>query len=147
MPILPLQPPRRVGQAAHAGHAGHGPAGSRILGRPGARPSPHGDQRGGTPEPAAAAPEAVPPPWATPAPAGRGESVSRTDISDCARERILILDGAWGTMLQRAGLTEDDFRFDGAEADRSYQGNFDPVSYTHLRAHETRHDLVCRLLL
>src|SRR5450756_1289674 len=24
---------------------------------------------------------------------------------------------------------------------------FDPVSYTHLRAHETRHDLVCRLLL
>src|SRR5450759_206474 len=32
-------------------------------------------------------------------------------------------------------------------------GHFDevtsclPVSYTHLRAHETRHDLVCRLLL
>src|SRR5450756_3103762 len=25
-------------------------------------------------------------------------------------------------------------------------GSF-PVSYTHLRAHETRHDLVCRLLL
>src|SRR5450756_2795358 len=24
---------------------------------------------------------------------------------------------------------------------------FNPVSYTHLRAHETRHDLVCRLLL
>src|SRR5450756_2810493 len=24
---------------------------------------------------------------------------------------------------------------------------FRPVSYTHLRAHETRHDLVCRLLL
>src|SRR5450756_2826385 len=24
---------------------------------------------------------------------------------------------------------------------------FMPVSYTHLRAHETRHDLVCRLLL
>ena len=23
----------------------------------------------------------------------------------------------------------------------------DAVSYTHLRAHETRHDLVCRLLL
>src|SRR5665648_490104 len=33
-----------------------------------------------------------------------------------------------------------------------YQKTFDgiiatPVSYTHLRAHETRHDLVCRLLL
>src|SRR5450759_5776920 len=25
--------------------------------------------------------------------------------------------------------------------------NLLPVSYTHLRAHETRHDLVCRLLL
>src|SRR5665647_1448920 len=65
-----------------------------------------------------------------PPPAGRGDSVSRTDISDCARERILILDGAWGTMLQRAGLTEDDFRFDGAEADRSYQGNFDLLQLT-----------------
>src|SRR5450756_2890031 len=26
-------------------------------------------------------------------------------------------------------------------------GGSDAVSYTHLRAHETRHDLVCRLLL
>src|SRR5450756_3014232 len=26
-------------------------------------------------------------------------------------------------------------------------GTISPVSYTHLRAHETRHDLVCRLLL
>src|SRR5450759_3168984 len=26
-------------------------------------------------------------------------------------------------------------------------GDLRPVSYTHLRAHETRHDLVCRLLL
>src|SRR5450759_2322059 len=26
-------------------------------------------------------------------------------------------------------------------------GRYVPVSYTHLRAHETRHDLVCRLLL
>src|SRR5665648_1261704 len=29
----------------------------------------------------------------------------------------------------------------------SVRGAFTPVSYTHLRAHETRHDLVCRLLL
>src|SRR5450759_4139897 len=28
-----------------------------------------------------------------------------------------------------------------------YVVDIDPVSYTHLRAHETRHDLVCRLLL
>src|SRR5450759_2765212 len=30
---------------------------------------------------------------------------------------------------------------------RRTQGTFYTVSYTHLRAHETRHDLVCRLLL
>src|SRR5450756_3048812 len=29
----------------------------------------------------------------------------------------------------------------------STAGGTGPVSYTHLRAHETRHDLVCRLLL
>src|SRR5450759_3496172 len=29
----------------------------------------------------------------------------------------------------------------------SGSGKSTPVSYTHLRAHETRHDLVCRLLL
>src|SRR5450756_526596 len=34
------------------------------------------------------------------------------------------------------------FRFFGNAPDR-----YIPVSYTHLRAHETRHDLVCRLLL
>src|SRR5450759_5404039 len=28
-----------------------------------------------------------------------------------------------------------------------HEGCLSPVSYTHLRAHETRHDLVCRLLL
>src|SRR5450756_2711344 len=28
-----------------------------------------------------------------------------------------------------------------------HAGGFNAVSYTHLRAHETRHDLVCRLLL
>eukprot|EP00825_Cyclidium_porcatum_P035484 TRINITY_DN37221_c0_g1_i1.p1 TRINITY_DN37221_c0_g1~~TRINITY_DN37221_c0_g1_i1.p1 ORF type:complete len:131 (+),score=26.17 TRINITY_DN37221_c0_g1_i1:50-442(+) len=29
----------------------------------------------------------------------------------------------------------------------NFQNYFRTVSYTHLRAHETRHDLVCRLLL
>src|SRR5450759_2856569 len=28
-----------------------------------------------------------------------------------------------------------------------YPDSAEPVSYTHLRAHETRHDIVCRLLL
>ena len=31
--------------------------------------------------------------------------------------------------------------------DLKFIGTFKAVSYTHLRAHETRHDLVCRLLL
>eukprot|EP00825_Cyclidium_porcatum_P036358 TRINITY_DN38369_c0_g1_i1.p1 TRINITY_DN38369_c0_g1~~TRINITY_DN38369_c0_g1_i1.p1 ORF type:complete len:121 (-),score=19.04 TRINITY_DN38369_c0_g1_i1:55-417(-) len=30
---------------------------------------------------------------------------------------------------------------------RTYIASISAVSYTHLRAHETRHDLVCRLLL
>src|SRR5450759_822764 len=29
----------------------------------------------------------------------------------------------------------------------TFLSGISPVSYTHLRAHETRHDLVCRLLL
>src|SRR5665648_1222764 len=35
----------------------------------------------------------------------------------------------------------------GEVTDRGVFINPEPVSYTHLRAHETRHDLVCRLLL
>ena len=35
----------------------------------------------------------------------------------------------------------------GVSADELLQDELDSVSYTHLRAHETRHDLVCRLLL
>src|SRR5665648_1255761 len=35
----------------------------------------------------------------------------------------------------------------GHHNEEAQQHCFKPVSYTHLRAHETRHDLVCRLLL
>jgi 5-methyltetrahydrofolate--homocysteine methyltransferase len=31
-------------------------------------------------------------------------------LKEIARERILILDGSWGVMIQRRGLTEEDFR-------------------------------------
>ena len=34
-----------------------------------------------------------------------------------------------------------------ARQEQQLSGERPPVSYTHLRAHETRHDLVCRLLL
>ncbi|MPY65404.1 methionine synthase [Deinococcus sp. SDU3-2] len=52
------------------------------------------------------------------------------DIRAHARERILVLDGAWGTMLQRAGLTEGDFRWDEADPLRMYRGNFDLLQLT-----------------
>lgn len=42
----------------------------------------------------------------------------------------MVLDGAWGTMLQRAGLTEGDFRPDGADPLRMYRGNFDLLQLT-----------------
>src|SRR5881296_109021 len=32
------------------------------------------------------------------------------DIRALAAERILVLDGAWGVLLQNRGLTEEDFR-------------------------------------
>ncbi|MDO8122386.1 methionine synthase [Isoptericola sp. b490] len=53
-----------------------------------------------------------------------------TSIREAATQRILVLDGAYGTMLQHESLTEDDFRFDGADPDRSYAGNFDLVQLT-----------------
>ena len=52
------------------------------------------------------------------------------DIRAHARERILVLDGAWGTMLQRAGLTEGDFRWPEADPLRMYRGNFDLLQLT-----------------
>ncbi|GMA14970.1 methionine synthase [Deinococcus metallilatus] len=52
------------------------------------------------------------------------------DIRAHARKRILVLDGAWGTMLQRAGLTEGDFRWPEADPLRMYRGNFDLLQLT-----------------
>ena len=40
-----------------------------------------------------------------------------------------------------------DNKFKLVEASAGTGKSFTSVSYTHLRAHETRHDLVCRLLL
>ena len=47
-----------------------------------------------------------------------------------ARKRILILDGAWGTQLQNANLTEADFRWPEADPLRMYRGNFDLLQLT-----------------
>src|SRR5665648_1159402 len=42
---------------------------------------------------------------------------------------------------------ETPFRLKASDLVYFISNCFLPVSYTHLRAHETRHDLVCRLLL
>jgi len=39
-----------------------------------------------------------------------GRTERRTALKTAARERILILDGSWGVMIQRRGLSEDDFK-------------------------------------
>ncbi|SMB93737.1 methionine synthase [Deinococcus hopiensis] len=57
-------------------------------------------------------------------------AANTNDIRAHANERILVLDGAWGTMLQRAELTEGDFRWDGADPLRMYRGNFDLLQLT-----------------
>ena len=56
--------------------------------------------------------------------------MNSADLRVSARDRILVLDGAWGSMLQQVDLTEDDFRFEGAQAGRSYRGNFDLLALT-----------------
>ncbi|MBZ9712992.1 methionine synthase [Deinococcus multiflagellatus] len=53
-----------------------------------------------------------------------------TDLHAEAHQRILVLDGAWGTQLQRAGLTEADFRLPDADPLRMYRGNFDLLQLT-----------------
>ncbi|MBX9244383.1 methionine synthase [Actinotalea ferrariae] len=62
--------------------------------------------------------------------AGRTSSDRSARLAQEARERILVLDGAWGTMLQRAHLDEAAFRFEGADPDRAYEGNFDLLQLT-----------------
>jgi 5-methyltetrahydrofolate--homocysteine methyltransferase len=39
-----------------------------------------------------------------------GRTERRAALKAAARERILILDGSWGVMIQRRGLSEDDFK-------------------------------------
>jgi len=52
-------------------------------------------------------------------------------IDDLAKQRILILDGAMGTMIQRHKLTEDDFRNEALKSyTTSLKGNNDLLSIT-----------------
>lgn len=62
-------------------------------------------------------------------------------LEEIARERIVILDGAMGTMIQQLGLTEDDFR-GGLLADHNtdVKGNNDLLSLTRPEAIRGIHD-------
>src|SRR5882757_8133309 len=71
------------------------------------------------------------------------EKMTRTDriaaLKAAAKERILVLDGAWGVMIQREGLDEADFR--GApfkDHDHPLKGNNDILAMT-------RPDIVTKL--
>lgn len=57
-------------------------------------------------------------------------NIQKFSIQHEAKKRILILDGAWGTMFQRAQLTEDDFRFEGDDPQQLYKGNYDLLQLT-----------------
>ena len=48
-------------------------------------------------------------------------------IQETLKKRILVIDGAMGTMIQRHKLTEADYR-----GTRFANWPSDPVSYTHL---------------
>ena len=53
------------------------------------------------------------------------------DIINIAKRKILILDGAMGTMIQRHNLNEDDFRKNWFETHKSpLKGNNDLLSLT-----------------
>jgi len=67
---------------------------------------------------------------------GAGPEARQQDLFAQVRERILVLDGAYGTWYQRAGLTDADFRATGTDPDRSLVGNFDllPLSRPDLVA-------------
>lgn len=58
-------------------------------------------------------------------------SVSKPPITELLKERILVLDGAMGTMIQRYTLTEEDFRNEALK-DHSHplKGNNDLLSFT-----------------
>ena len=52
-------------------------------------------------------------------------------LKQAAKERVLVLDGAWGVMIQRAGLGEPEFRGERfAEHDHPLKGNNDLLCIT-----------------
>src|SRR5450756_2807922 len=92
--------------------------------------------------------------------AGHAGIATATGLAEQGREVVLVEQdpGRLGALadeaepVPRTGVARGvrdpaRLRTDHAEPAEPPNGlPLDPVSYTHLRAHETRHDLVCRLL-
>src|SRR5450759_5895685 len=85
------------------------------------------------------------------------EAVAADDTADAGdsgvvlnfEDRALSLVAGAQLFLEVFGVGHHGAKLKAAEAAAFDTGAFrgvDAVSYTHLRAHETRHDLVCRLL-
>jgi 5-methyltetrahydrofolate--homocysteine methyltransferase len=63
-------------------------------------------------------------------------------LKAAARERILLLDGAWGVMFQKKGLTEADFRGERfANHSHPLKGDYDPLCLTRPDLITETHDL------
>src|SRR5450756_3198810 len=71
---------------------------------------------------------------------------SRHEVADGSSDEIRLVAGAVQPVQDAQCVRVDIAARNGMFGARQDAGNT-PVSYTHLRAHETRHDLVCRLLL
>ncbi|MEM1451515.1 MAG: methionine synthase [Planctomycetota bacterium] len=60
-----------------------------------------------------------------------GPSEARARFDEILARRILVIDGAMGTMMQKRGLTEEDYRGDRfADAEATLKGNHDLISIT-----------------
>ena len=75
----------------------------------------------------------------------------KKSIQELVRERILILDGAMGTMIQRYNLTEEDFRGERFAAIKGLlKGNNDLLCITRpdvIREIHTKYLTAVRILL
>ena len=63
------------------------------------------------------------------------ENIRMSDIKKILKERILVLDGAMGTMIQQYNFTEEDYRGEQfKDFHTSVKGNNDMLSITQPKA-------------
>ena len=68
-------------------------------------------------------------------------SALRARFDDILARRILVIDGAMGTMMQKKGLTEEDYRGSRfADAAGTLKGNHDLLSITRPKVLRSVHD-------